>query len=105
MRIQKGKLPELLAPAGSLKALEAAIDGGADAVYFGAPSFNARIRAQNFTDGELEEAFRLCHAYGVKSYVTLNTLMLIRHEDWNLQRPRRRGVQESAGRIPYRQGT
>ncbi len=81
MRIQTGTLPELLAPAGSLKALEAAVDGGADAVYFGAPSFNARIRAQNFTDGELEEAFRLCRAYGVKAYVTLNTLMLDREAE------------------------
>ena len=81
MKIEKGKLPELLAPAGSLKALMAAIDGGADAVYFGAPDFNARIRAQNFADGELEEAFRLCHAYGVKAYVTLNTLVLDREAE------------------------
>ena len=81
MKIAKGKLPELLSPAGSLKALMAAIDGGADAVYFGAPDFNARIRAQNFSDGELEEAFRLCHAYGVKAYVTLNTLVLDREAE------------------------
>ena len=81
MRIEKGRLPELLAPAGSLKALMAAIDGGADAVYFGAPDFNARIRAQNFADGELEEAFRLCRAYGVKAYVTLNTLVLDREAE------------------------
>ncbi len=71
----------MLAPAGSLKALMAAIDGGADAVYFGAPDFNARIRAQNFVDGELEEAFKLCHAYGVKAYVTLNTLVLDREAE------------------------
>ena len=68
------RLPELLAPAGSPKALEAAIDGGADAVYFGASTFNARIGAENFSDAALAEAFELCHAYGVKSYITLNTL-------------------------------
>ncbi len=66
------KLPELLAPAGTYKALEAAIEGGADAVYFGASEFNARMRAGNFTDEELESAVRLCRAYGVKSYITMN---------------------------------
>ncbi len=81
MKIAKGTLPELLAPAGSLRSLMAAIDGGADAVYFGAPDFNARIRAQNFADGELEEAFKLCHAYKVKAYVTLNTLVLDREAE------------------------
>ncbi len=81
MRLRKGAIPELLAPAGSFKALCAAIDGGADAVYFGAPSFNARMRAQNFSLEELGEAFRLCRAYGVKSYVTLNTLMLDREAE------------------------
>lgn len=68
------RLPELLAPAGSQKALEAAIDGGADAVYFGASAFNARIGAENFSDTALADAIELCHAYGVKSYITLNTL-------------------------------
>ncbi len=81
MRIRRGTLPELLAPAGSLKALCAAIDGGADAVYFGASGFNARMRASNFEDGELCEAFNICHAYGVKSYVTLNTLVLDREAE------------------------
>ena len=66
-------LPELLAPAGSFEALEAAIEGGADAVYFGAGDFNARMRAKNFTAKELREAFKLCATYGVKSYVTVNT--------------------------------
>ena len=66
------KLPELLAPAGNFAALEAAIEGGADAVYFGASQFNARMRAGNFTDEELEAAVKLCRAHGVKSYVTMN---------------------------------
>ncbi len=66
------KLPELLAPAGNFAALEAAIEGGADAVYFGASRFNARMRAGNFTDEELSAAIKLCRAYGVKSYVTMN---------------------------------
>ncbi len=69
------KLPELLAPAGSFKALEAAIEAGADAVYFGGEAFGARAFAKNFTREEISEAARLCASYGVKSYITLNTLI------------------------------
>ena len=65
-------LPELLAPAGSFAALEAAIEGGADAVYLGSSKFNARMRAGNFDDEEMAKALRLCRAYGVKSYITMN---------------------------------
>ena len=68
-------LPELLAPAGSPRALEAAIDGGADAVYFGGSSFNARMGAKNFDRDAMREYVSLAHAYGVKCYVTLNTLL------------------------------
>lgn len=68
-------LPELLAPAGSFTALEAAIDAGADAVYFAGESFGARAFAKNFTREEITEAAKLCRAYGVKSYITLNTLI------------------------------
>ncbi len=68
-----GDLPELLAPAGSPDALDAAIEAGADAVYFGAGDFNARMRAKNFTPDELSAALRKCAEYGVKSYVTVNT--------------------------------
>ena len=68
-----GRLPELLAPAGSPDALDAAIEAGADAVYLGAGDFNARMRAKNFTDGELEAALGKCACYGVKTYVTVNT--------------------------------
>ncbi len=71
---------ELLCPAGSPKALSAAIEGGADAVYFGALGFNARKNAQNFSEGELREAIALAHTYGVKTYVTLNTLFFDREK-------------------------
>lgn len=69
------KLPELLAPAGSFKALEAAIEGGADAVYFGGEAFGARAFAKNFTRDEISAAAALCRSFGVKSYITLNTLI------------------------------
>lgn len=67
--------PELLCPAGSMPALEAAIEGGADAVYLGGTAMNARIHAGNFTPEALREAVRKAHAYGVKVYLTLNTLV------------------------------
>lgn len=69
------KLPELLSPAGSLEAFEAAIDGGADAIYVGGASFNARANAKNFSDEELAEAVRLAHLYGVKVYQTVNIMI------------------------------
>ncbi len=71
-------LPELLCPAGSPKALEAAIEAGADAVYLGASSFNARIGAANFSPDDLHYAIELAHAHGVKVYLTLNTLFFDR---------------------------
>ncbi len=72
---EKRKLPELLAPAGSIEALRAAIDGGADAIYIGGSAFNARINAKNFTSDELREGAKLVHAYGAKLYVAANTLI------------------------------
>lgn len=68
-------LPELLAPAGSPEALDAAIAGGADAVYFGASLFNARMNAKNFWGDSLKEAIDKCRLYGVKTNITLNTLI------------------------------
>ncbi len=65
--------PELLSPAGSPAALEAAVMAGADAVYFGGQSFNARKNADNFSDAELLEAVRMCRLYGVKTNIVLNT--------------------------------
>jgi putative protease len=67
--------PELLAPAGGWDCLRAAIANGADAVYFGLPRFNARMRADNFRDDELQEVVRFCHRHGVKAYVAFNTLV------------------------------
>lgn len=68
-------MPELLAPAGGWDCLKAAVANGADAVFFGLPRFNARLRADNFTVEELPEVVTFCHRYGVKAYVTLNTLV------------------------------
>lgn len=69
------RLPELLAPAGSPRALEAAIEGGADAVYFGGVRNNARALAQNFTPDDISAAVELAHLYGVHMYQTVNTLV------------------------------
>ena len=66
---------ELLSPAGSMDALRAAVQNGANAVYLGAGSFNARAGARNFSDEELTEAVRYCHIRGVKVHFTLNTLV------------------------------
>lgn len=66
---------ELLAPAGSIDALKAAVYAGADAVYFGGGGFNARAFAKNFDGNDLKEAFDICRCYGVKAYVTLNTVL------------------------------
>lgn len=66
---------ELLSPAGSFDALRAAVCNGADAVYLGLDSFNARHGARNFTTEELKEAVRYCHVRGVKVHLTLNTLV------------------------------
>lgn len=67
---------ELLAPAGSAAALHAAVRGGADAVYLGLDSFNARRGADNFTLDSLGDACRYAHMRGVRVYVTLNTMVL-----------------------------
>lgn len=65
--------PALLLPAGTPSALDAAIKAGADEIYFGARSFNARMGADNFTPEEILTAIEKCHFYGVKTNVTLNT--------------------------------
>lgn len=69
------KKPELLAPAGSSEALDAAIAGGADAVYFGASAFNARMNAANFDRDAIRRAIEKCRNYGVRSNITFNTLI------------------------------
>lgn len=67
--------PELLAPAGSPEALRAAVQCGADAVYLGWGDFNARRNARNFSDEEFAGAVAYCHTYGVRLFLTLNTLL------------------------------
>ena len=68
------RIPELLCPAGSLESLKAAVNNGADAVYFGGRDFNARAGAQNFSDEELVEAIDYAHFRGAKANITINTL-------------------------------
>ena len=62
---RRGK-PELLCPAGSPAAFDAAIEAGADAIYIGGSAFNARINAKNFTEDEMRDAILRAHTYGTK---------------------------------------
>lgn len=66
---------ELLAPAGNMEALESAVACGADAVYLGTKEFNARSKADNFSEEQLRLAVSYCHERGVRVYLTLNTLI------------------------------
>ena len=66
---------ELLAPAGSMEALYAAVQNGANAVYLGCGTFNARQSAKNFTPQSLVEAIKYCHIRGVQVHLTVNTLV------------------------------
>ena len=74
--MRPSNLPELLAPAGGLEALHAAVCAGADAVYLGLDEFNARRNADNFTLDDLADACRYAHLRGVSVYVTLNVEVL-----------------------------
>src|SRR6267142_2283208 len=67
--------PELLAPAGDWECAKAAVENGADAIYFGLDRFNARMRAHNFTEADLPRLMEFLHRRGVKGYVTFNTLI------------------------------
>ncbi|MEJ1932957.1 DUF3656 domain-containing protein [Nostoc sp. NIES-2111] len=69
------KRPEILAPAGNWECAKAAVENGADAIYFGLDRFNARMRAQNFTEADLPALMSFLHLRGVKGYVTVNTLI------------------------------
>ena len=66
---------ELLAPAGDIKSFYAAVYHGADAVYLGLQTFNARIKADNFTTENIVDIVKFAHLYGVKVYVTVNILI------------------------------
>jgi putative protease len=74
-------IPELLAPAGSPEALDAAVAEGADAVYLGLKSFNARMRTANFAYSQFEAALRALHRMGRKVYVAVNTVFEQREAD------------------------
>lgn len=66
---------EILAPAGSLESLKAAVNCGADAVYIGGKQFSARQNAANFDNAELKQATDLCHLHNIKIYLTVNTII------------------------------
>lgn len=68
-------LPELLSPAGNWECARAAVANGADAIFFGLPRFNARMRADNFTSEDLPELMRFLHSHGVKGYCAFNVLI------------------------------
>lgn len=67
--------PELLSPAGDWECARAAVENGADAIYFGLEKFNARMRANNFTMSDLPKLMEFLHRRGVRGYVTFNTLV------------------------------
>ncbi len=69
------KKPEILAPAGSMEHFKAAVENGADAVYFGGKSFNARQYAENFSYEEMERAVKYAHGKNIRVYMTVNTLI------------------------------
>ena len=69
------RLPELLATAGDWDCAKAAVENGADAIYFGLDRFTARMRANNFTEAFLPRLLQVLHSRGVKGYVTFNTLV------------------------------
>src|SRR5207249_6287566 len=69
------RIPELLAAAGDWDCARAAVENGADAIYFGLEKFNARMRARNFTEADLPRLMEFLHRRGVKGYVAFNTLV------------------------------
>ena len=68
-------VPEILAPAGSMESLIAALRAGADAVYIGGKKYSARNSAANFSVSEITEAAERCHLYGAKLYLAVNTII------------------------------
>lgn len=73
--LMASSVPELLAPAGDWECAKAAVENGADAIYFGLNRFNARMRAHNFTEADLPALMEFLHRRGVRGYVTFNTLV------------------------------
>lgn len=75
------KKPELLAPAGNMDAFLAAIEAGANAIYIGGYTFGARAFANNFSDDEIIKCINYAHLYGVKVYITVNTIVYEKEVD------------------------
>ena len=74
--IDLGRYPIFLAPVGSRESLAAAIQAGADSIYFGIESLNMRARsASTFTVNDLREIAQICDKHGIKSYLTINTII------------------------------
>ena len=73
--LRVARLPALLSPAGDWECAKAAVENGADAIYFGLDRFNARMRAHNFTEADLPKLMEFLHRRGVRGYVTMNTLV------------------------------
>lgn len=69
------KKPEILSPAGSMESVRAAVNAGCDAIYIGGSRFGARAYADNPQGDQMTEVIRYCHRYGVKVYMTVNTLL------------------------------
>src|ERR1039457_5103271 len=74
-KLEIRSLPELLAPAGDWDCARAAVENGGDGIYFVLEKFNARMRADNFTETDLPKLMEFLHRRGVRGYVTLNTLV------------------------------
>ncbi len=86
---------ELMAPAGSYEALQAAINAGCDSIYFGITQLNMRAKsANNFTLEDLKKIAEICHKNGVKAYLTMNTLLY--DHDLNLMKMILDAVKESS---------
>jgi putative protease len=79
--VSAARRPELLAPAGDWECARAAVENGADAIYFGLERFNARMRAHNFTQADLPALMAFLHQRGVRGYVTFNTLVFANEVD------------------------
>src|SRR5437764_5351142 len=69
-------IPELLSPAGDWDCAKAAVENGADAIYFGLEKFNARMRAHNFTESDLPKLMEFLDSRGVEGYVTFDPVVL-----------------------------
>ena len=96
---------EIMAPVGSYESLHAAIDAGADAIYFGVEGLNMRSRSSvNFTLDDLREIARICTEAGVKSYLTVNTIIYDADIAPHARDNRCRGTRRHFGHHSFRHG-